>query len=95
MRWSWGQRAEKTERNLREAKRLLKRVAVIDAELAKIEKQGAAIKKHCTATADEIRAEAANHAKQMRDKRVFELGLKLMTWNQRDMFKRGKLQMPD
>jgi hypothetical protein len=58
-------------------KRLLKRVAEIDAELGRIQREGIAIKKHCTATADAIRAEAAAHAKKLHQDECYKLGLEL------------------
>ena len=44
-----------------------------------------AIKKHCTATADEIRAEAAKYAKYFDDAEALELGFKFMAkdWHHR------------
>jgi hypothetical protein len=62
---------------LKARNRLLKRVAKIDAELARIQHEGVAIKKHCTASADEIRAEAAKHVKKLHDAETLELGMKL------------------
>lgn len=52
-------------RLLRDRKRLLKRMTAIDKQLERIQREGAAIKKHCTATADEIRVEAHKHAKKL------------------------------
>ena len=45
----------------------MKRVAEIDARLAKIQKDGAVIKKHCTATDAEIRAEVPKYRKALDD----------------------------
>jgi len=44
------------DRLMRARKRLLKRAARIDADLARIQKDGPVIKKHCTATAAEVQA---------------------------------------
>jgi hypothetical protein len=88
------ERRKEAERHIRHAKQLLKRVAAIDAKLEAVQRDGVAISKHCKSTKDEIRAEAAKHTKKMRDKQVFELGLKMMVADQRDRFKRGKLRMP-
>jgi hypothetical protein len=52
-------------RLLRDRKRLLKRMTAIDKQLERIQRERAAIKKHCTATADEIRVEAHKHAKKL------------------------------
>jgi hypothetical protein len=48
-----------------EIARLLKRMTAIDKQLERIQRERAAIKKHCTATADEIRVEAHKHAKKL------------------------------
>jgi hypothetical protein len=61
---------------MRQRKRLLKRLAVIDSRLAQIQKAGAAIKRHCNASPDEIRAEAEKHAKHLRDQEAVKLGAK-------------------
>ena len=62
--WSADERKE-IDRLLRDRKRLLKRMTAIDKQLERIQREGTAIKKHCTATADEIRAEANKHAKKL------------------------------
>ena len=62
--WSPEERQE-IDRLLRDRKRLLKRMTAIDKQLERNQREGAAIKKHCTATADEIRAEAHKHAKKL------------------------------
>jgi hypothetical protein len=62
--WSPDERKE-IDRLLRDRKRLLKRMTAIDKQLERIQREGTAIKKHCTATADEIRAEANKHAKKL------------------------------
>ena len=53
------------DRLLRDRKRLLKLMTAIEKQLERIQREGAAIKMHCTATADEIRAEAHKHAKKL------------------------------
>ena len=70
--WSPDQRKE-IDRLLRDRKRLLKRMTTIDKQLERIQREGAAIKKHCTATAEEIRAEAAAHAKTLDQKWALDL----------------------
>ena len=62
--WSADERKE-IDRLLRDRKRLLKRMTAIDKQLERNQREGAAIKKHCTATADQIRAEAHKHAKKL------------------------------
>lgn len=64
------------DRLLKARKRLLKRVAEIDSRLLRIQTEGVAIKKHCTASADEISAEALKHAKQLHDAECLELGMR-------------------
>ena len=51
------------DRLLRDRKRLLKRMTAIDKQPQRIQRERAAIKKHCTATADEIRVEATDAKK--------------------------------
>jgi len=62
--WSPDDRKE-IDRLLRDRKRLLRRMTAIDKQLERIQREDAAIKKHCTASADEIRAEANKHAKKL------------------------------
>ena len=62
--WSPDDRKQ-IDRLLRDRKRLLKRMTAIDKQLERIQREGAAIKKHCTATAGEIRAEAHKHAQKL------------------------------
>ena len=66
---------QKVEQCYKKAEQILKRVAEIDSRLDKIQKEGAAIKKHCTASPDEIRAEAEKHAKYLHELECLELGL--------------------
>lgn len=63
---------------MRKRNRVVRRAEQIDTRLARIQREGAAIKKHCTATADEIRAEADKHAKKFSDREAMELGMKMM-----------------
>lgn len=72
--WTAEERVE-IGRLLRQRKRLLKRGAEIDKQLDRIQCEGVAIKKHSTASADEIRAEAVKHAKYLYDRECFELGM--------------------
>ena len=65
------------DRLMKARKRLLKRVAEIDARLSVIAKEGAIIKKHCTATTEEIRAAANAHAEELRNKEAYALGVEL------------------
>jgi len=78
--WSAEERKE-IDRLLKQRKRLLKRVEKIDARLAVIQAEGVAIRKHSTASADEIRVEAARHARHLYDAECHELGMKLMNAN--------------
>jgi transposase len=52
---------------LKASKKLLKRVAEIDARLVKIHKEGAVIKRHCFASDAEIRAEVPKYEKELDD----------------------------
>ena len=70
--WSPDERKE-IDRLLRDRKRLLRRMTAIDKQLERIQRADAAIKKHCTASADEIRAEANKHAKTLDHGRAMEL----------------------
>ena len=70
--WSLDERKE-IDRLLRDRKRLLRRMTAIDKQLERIQREDAAIKKHCTASADEIRAEANKHAKTLDHGRAMEL----------------------
>ena len=64
----------------------MKRVAEIDRSLTQIQKDGVTIKKHCSATDTEIRAEAERYAKHFADIEAFKIGAKFMTAQQLDKF---------
>jgi len=66
-------------------KRLLKRLAEIDTQLAEIQKEGAIIKRHCHASADEIRSAASAYAKKLYDEECYKLGLEAAL---------GKIKLP-
>jgi DNA repair exonuclease SbcCD ATPase subunit len=55
------------DRLMRKRKRLLKRLAEIDRELERIQREGVAIRKHCSASAEAIRKEAGKHAEHLRE----------------------------
>jgi chromosome segregation ATPase len=63
---------------LNSAKQLLKRVEDIDKELAKIHKEGAIIKKHCSAGADEIRSAALEYGKKLDEAEAARIALELV-----------------
>jgi hypothetical protein len=69
-------------------KKLLKRVAEIDSRLAKIQKEGAIIKRHCSATDAEIRAEVPKYEKELDDAEAFALGQKFMPSQMRAEFRK-------
>ena len=73
-----GDELRKVKRLQRQANRLLRRLPEIDAEIDQINIEGGMIKKHCIATADEIRAEAAKYVKQFDDDEARELAVKIM-----------------
>ena len=64
---------QELDRRYRETGKILKHVAEIDLRLDKIQREGATIKKHCTATPDEIRAEAEKHAKHLQERDALEM----------------------
>jgi hypothetical protein len=65
------------DRLMQERERLLKRFATVERALAMIEKDGGVIKKHCTATPDEIQAAIKAHKEELRDAEAFALGAEL------------------
>ena len=64
------------DRLMKARKRLLKRVAEIDARLSQIEKEGAAIKGHCTASKEQLRVAANQYAAKLHEAECLELGSK-------------------
>lgn len=72
------EKRKEVDETLRWGKRLLKRIAEIDLRLARIQKEGVIIKKHCSAGPEEIRAHASRWAKHLYDMECFKLGQKFM-----------------
>ena len=68
----------------REAGKILKRVAEMNSRLDQIQREGVAIKKHCTASKVEIRAEAEKHAKHLHERDALEMF---------DKFRRSKISV--
>jgi hypothetical protein len=62
---------------MRQRDRLLKRLAKIEGDLATIAKDGAIIKKHCTAAPDEIQAAIKAYKLELRDAECLVLGLEM------------------
>jgi hypothetical protein len=60
---------------MRARERLLKRLAKVEADLATIAKDGAIIKKHCTATPDEIQAAIKAYKQELSEAEAMVLGL--------------------
>jgi chromosome segregation ATPase len=60
---------------MRKRERLLRRLAKVEADLASIQKDGAIIKKHCSATPDEIQAAVRAYKKELDDAECMVLGL--------------------
>jgi hypothetical protein len=56
-------------------KRLLKRMAQVDAALAAIQRDGAVIKKHCSATPEEIQAAIQAYRERQRNAQYLVIGL--------------------
>ena len=73
-RWSAAERKEIDQLMLQRA-RLLKRLARIERDLDAIQKYGVAIKKHCTATSDEVQAAIKAYEKERHDAECRALGL--------------------
>jgi hypothetical protein len=63
------------DRLMRQRHRLLRRLEKIEAELAAIAKNGAFIKKHCSATADEIQAAIRAYKQKLHDAEALVLGM--------------------
>jgi hypothetical protein len=76
--WNIEERKE-IDRLLRLRKHRLRRAEQIDTRLARIQREGGAIKRYCSATDDEIRTEAAKHAKRLHDLECLDLGLKMQS----------------
>jgi hypothetical protein len=87
-RYSTEERQE-IDKLMRQRKRQLKRVAEIDSRLARIQREGVAIKKHCSATAEAIRAEAEKHAKYLHDLECLKLGMQFHEGMMLDEFAKG------
>ena len=62
---------------MRDRDRLLKRLAKVERDLATIAKDGAIIKKHCTAAPDEIQAAIKAYKLELRDAECLVLGLEM------------------
>jgi hypothetical protein len=72
---------------MRKRERLLKRLSQVEQQLAVIQKDGAVIKKHCTATPDEIQAAIKAHQKERHDADCLVLGLE---WTLKEQLKEAK-----
>ena len=73
-RYSAAERKE-IDHLMRQRTRLLKRLARVERDLAVIQRDGVAIKKHCTATADEMQAAIKAHEKERHGAECLVLGL--------------------
>jgi hypothetical protein len=82
--------AERTEINhlMAQRNRLLRRMAKIEADLATIQKDGAAIKKHCTATANDLQAAIRAFKQRYRDAEALVLGTEFSQRNAKAKFRR-------
>ena len=58
--------------------RLLRRMATIKANLAVIQKAGAVIKQHCSATPDEVQAAIRAYKKKLKDAESLVLGMEYL-----------------
>jgi hypothetical protein len=73
---------------MRQRDRLLRRLAKVEASLAAIEKDGIIIKKHCTASPDEIQAAIRAYKTELRDAEALVFGLEFAARN--DELKRAR-----
>jgi chromosome segregation ATPase len=73
---------------MRQRERLLRRFAKVEASLATIEKEGIIIKKHCTASPDEIQAAIRAYKTELKDAEALVFGLELAARN--DELKRAR-----
>jgi hypothetical protein len=77
-----GHQYNETERKeidtlMRQRERLLKRVSKVERDLADIQRDGVIIKKHCTATAEEIQTAIKAHKREQRDAECLALGIEI------------------
>ena len=79
------------DRLFRDRKRLLKRVAEIDAALSLIKKNGNVIRGHCTATQDEIQAAIRKYKAELKDGETLVLGAEYMLTKAKDELRRLSL----
>ena len=63
---------------MRQRARLLKRISKVERDLAAIQRDGAVIKKHCTASPDEIQAAIQAFKREQRDAEALVLGSEFM-----------------
>ena len=66
---------KKVDRLIIARKRLLKRMAQVDAALAVIQRDGAVVKKHCSATPEEIQAAIQTYRERQHDAQCLVMGL--------------------
>jgi chromosome segregation ATPase len=78
---------EEIDRLMRQRERLLNRLSQIERQLATIQRDGAVIKKHCTATPGEIQAAIKAHQQERHDADCLVLGLE---WGLKQQLKEAK-----
>ena len=86
-RYSREQRLE-IDQLLRARKRLLKRAKQVDANLARIGKEGAIIKKHCDATPDEIQAAIKAFQEKLKKAQAGVMGAAFMLYQMKEDLRR-------
>jgi aspartate ammonia-lyase len=69
------EKRKEIDRLMRGRERLMKRLDKIDAHLAKIQKDGVVIKKHCSAKPDQILAAVKKFRKKLHDAEMLMLGV--------------------
>jgi hypothetical protein len=70
--------------------RLLKRMSKVERDLAAIQRDGAVIKKHCTATAEEIQTAIKAHKREQHDAECLALGMEFV---HKEQIKRAKAKL--
>jgi chromosome segregation ATPase len=85
------QQRKEIDRLMRARKRLLKRIDIIAKALATIQKDGAVIRKHCTATEAEVQPAIAKYKKDLHDAEAVALGVE--AHRQRSQRKLRRLSM--
>ena len=79
------------DRLMRARNRLLKRAKKVDADLARIQKDGAVIRKHCDASPDEVQAAIRKYKKELANAEALVLGTEFYADHGKREFRRLSL----